>query len=979
MTLNVQLLPFEVTARTVDHLGREQIADSPTAVSELWKNAFDAYATGVGLHIFGGKPPVAAIFDDGHGMSLNEFADRWLVLGTSAKLTDEVPPEDRNGLPRRERQGQKGIGRLSVAFLGPVTVVISKRLAQPFIASAIDWRAFENPFITLRDLNTPIAEFEDTTALASVVSRLMEGLAENVWPRDQKDRETTERTKRLQLAWDKFSALERKQGLAITTMERMATAAAEINITDGILNNWLVWDGRREHGTALIILGPRDEIAVAADPAVTGNSDDTKEMESNLRATLMGFVDPYDGHAPTFDYGVFAHRATQTSVFLSAEKQFGREDFDRLEHSVDGKFDKNGTFVGKVTAFGQQLGQIRIAPPWGALKRTTRVGSFAFCIGTFEQEQTSSTHTPEEHSILLENAELYAGLRVYRDGLRVMPYGRPEADFFKLEERRSKHAGREFWQHRRVFGRVALSRDGNPHLRDKAGREGLIENNARLQLQNLVIHLLRETARQFFGTDADTRKEKLGKIRSSNIASREARAAARRSTDRRVLRHIRAKSGDLDNALSRTTDLRKVLEQPKLSLENLSETDREADSLLSALDDLRLPPRAGKLGLHEERYLEYRGRFRDLQQSLDEVRALIRQRYKEQPVEQVAQSVAARVRRTRTALVTALNESMRRIQGGLSGERERIEKRAAEDRGRIQAAVENLNVETADAKRLQSLLADVDDAFDSLRAEILPYYDQYATTIDRLAEGLNVDLALTSTLYQSAALEERITQLNALAQMGITVEIVGHELERLNDETEAQLTRLPADVQNSLPYKRAKRSYDALVTRLRFLGPLKVSGPQLRERITGDEIAEYVSDFFGAQFKDRGVSFDPTPAFRSFAVLDYHYRLLPAFMNLINNALYWLQFVDDRRIQLDATGDSIVLSDSGPGVHPDDIDSLFELFFTRRSGGRGIGLYLARANLGASGHRIEYRTGGPGLSGANFILQFKGTALGGDT
>ena len=35
---------FQTRARTIDHLGRGQIADAPTAVSELWKNAYDAYA-----------------------------------------------------------------------------------------------------------------------------------------------------------------------------------------------------------------------------------------------------------------------------------------------------------------------------------------------------------------------------------------------------------------------------------------------------------------------------------------------------------------------------------------------------------------------------------------------------------------------------------------------------------------------------------------------------------------------------------------------------------------------------------------------------------------------------------------------------------------------------------------------------------------------------------------------------------------------
>ena len=51
-------------------------------------------------------------------------------------------------------------------------------------------------------------------------------------------------------------------------------------------------------------------------------------------------------------------------------------------------------------------------------------------------------------------------------------------DFFEIEKRRSQHAGREFWSNRRTFGRVALTREHNPNLRDKAGREGIIDNKA---------------------------------------------------------------------------------------------------------------------------------------------------------------------------------------------------------------------------------------------------------------------------------------------------------------------------------------------------------------------------------------------------------------------------------------------------------------------------------------------------------------------
>lgn len=34
---------FRTKARAIDLLGRNQIADLPTAITELWKNGYDAY------------------------------------------------------------------------------------------------------------------------------------------------------------------------------------------------------------------------------------------------------------------------------------------------------------------------------------------------------------------------------------------------------------------------------------------------------------------------------------------------------------------------------------------------------------------------------------------------------------------------------------------------------------------------------------------------------------------------------------------------------------------------------------------------------------------------------------------------------------------------------------------------------------------------------------------------------------------------
>ena len=75
---------FKVHARVLDLLGEEQIADCPTAISELFKNAFDAYANKVNLDIYVDDNR-AILWDDGVGMSETDVLSRWLVVGTPGK------------------------------------------------------------------------------------------------------------------------------------------------------------------------------------------------------------------------------------------------------------------------------------------------------------------------------------------------------------------------------------------------------------------------------------------------------------------------------------------------------------------------------------------------------------------------------------------------------------------------------------------------------------------------------------------------------------------------------------------------------------------------------------------------------------------------------------------------------------------------------------------------------------------------------
>jgi signal transduction histidine kinase len=93
----------------------------------------------------------------------------------------------------------------------------------------------------------------------------------------------------------------------------------------------------------------------------------------------------------------------------------------------------------------------------------------------------------------------------------------------------------------------------------------------------------------------------------------------------------------------------------------------------------------------------------------------------------------------------------------------------------------------------------------------------------------------------------------------------------------------------------------------------------------------------------------------------------------VNNAIHWVSDAPEKRICLSRYQSSIVVSDSGPGIDAEDVQHLFELFFTRRLRGRGVGLYLCRQTLAAGGHTISYVTSPEGkmLRGANFQITLR--------
>lgn len=964
---------FRTRARTIDHLGRGQIADMPTAITELWKNAYDAYAKNVSLHIFEGDSDkqeihAAAIFDDGYGMSRDDFEQRWLVIGTESKIAAPMEDEEqRFGLPERPRQGEKGIGRLSAAFIAPVAFVVSKKIGGNYVAAAIDWRLFENPFLAMDDIRLPIREFAQPEELEELIPGMYEVLLSNV-----QDEEDEERNTYLQGAWDRFSKYERAKGSAETTAEVILARREYSDIVLRCLGEWETFNNLCDHGTALVMLGIQPALGVWVEPSL--NVDYAEEIRNRLRETLVEFTDSLTENRLKFDYEVLIHRKTGLKREISTQHVFGLDDFLELEHSIRGGFDEKGVFKGRVTAFGKDLGIKEFVPRISVqFKARDHVGPFSFCIGTFELDVMNSTLSPERVSWLKDQLQTFMGIKVYRDGLRVQPYGRHDSDFFEIEERRSQHAGRHFWSHRRSFGSLSFSSASNPNLKDKAGREGLVDNQAKRELRHLVIGVLEEFAKRYFGSASPIRAEMIEENRRRNARDKSAAESARK----RRRKSLRVFIKEQTPVLSATHETIACTEQRIVKATDsnaLALTEQAIKELDGARTSLRPPSAPSKAGDLEDSYRVYRDSYQEFTAGLEHLKKKQSEQESVLGKADPEQVLRKHFSSNQSVLSAKVDVYLKEIDGLFSTLLRKWRTQGEKDRSIYYKQCSSLLEEDIEHSGLVTLLNLLDLRYQELDETFTYQYEGLINAIGQLEEGIDLDGALIAADDERAQLEDQVRQLNAVAQLGISVEIIGHELESLDESVRRNLQKLPADCRKTHAFKLASEEHAAMTDRLRFLSPMKVAGYRSRELIKGDEIAEYVMDFFSRHFEEERINFTATKAFRGIKIRDLRSRIYPSFINLVNNAVYWSMQSVEREIIIDFVDGKVIVADSGPGVDSDDVERLFTLFFTRRRAGRGVGLYLTKANLAVANHRIRYAVEEDPkiLSGANFIIEFSG-------
>ena len=101
-----------------------------------------------------------------------------------------------------------------------------------------------------------------------------------------------------------------------------------------------------------------------------------------------------------------------------------------------------------------------------------------------------------------------AGVSIYRDAFRVMPYGERGNDWLGLDGRRVQNPTLRL-SNNQIVGQIFISADTNPELRDQTNREGLMSGAARDDLKDVVIAAIAELETRRF--DVRPRREQATK------------------------------------------------------------------------------------------------------------------------------------------------------------------------------------------------------------------------------------------------------------------------------------------------------------------------------------------------------------------------------------------------------------------------------------------------------------------------------------
>jgi signal transduction histidine kinase len=972
---------FKTRARTLDLLGRQQIAGIPTAINELLKNAHDAYADKVDIDYFR-LESLLVLRDDGIGMTKPDFESRWLTLGTESKVDHKKsnPPPVDESKQLRVSMGEKGIGRLAIASIGKQVLIVTKAKGSPEITAAlINWQIFELPGLNLEDITVPVKTFYSLPTQEDIDSMKNELITS------------------LDQLLNQDDITNEEYELIFSTISAFKYSPSDLNdrlITRNEFNELELG------GTQFYVSPVEDTLKVDLDGSSTSGE------ATKIEKMLMGFHNTMtpDHPDPILDIVFRDYRSddgTYTNV-IDKEHFFTEEDFELADHHFKGNFDEFGQFHGEIRIYRDKTFDHIVNWRSNNFNKTS-CGPFEINLAYIQGDKKHTLVDVENYSRIKAKSNKFGGLYVYKDNIRILPYGDSDYDYLEVEKRRSKHAGDAFFSYRRMFGIINLSQKQNFKLKEKAGREGFIEDAAYRHLRDILKNFFTQLAADFFRTDKDG--EPLGIKTEAWVQKRNELISSHQALEKRN-KQAKVRKKIFESALNKFfSDYQSGLIEQEINgvfiaaeqAFNIVYSEKDHDIASQMILDMESKTRQQLVDYRKSilisspRGFLVRGELKaDYEAYLSEMEQLDGSLFSttfnklallvDNTIKDLAISVSKRKR---------LEEAVESI--SIEAKRINVEKKknATESVNEINKRVKDLTTE---------LMIDLDDQIrvvkdkfknipienesdidlvskrNELANEITVISDRNTNILDtiiRQLEGIYWEKDEQNNFISNEqitdALGEELEELREkihtdveLSQLGLAVSVIHHEFNSTVRSVRSSLKDLKAwsDVNEKLEgiHRNLSINFEHLDGYLNLFTPLNRRLSRKTEDIKLLEVKTFLIDLFKSRLTRHAIAFKHTKAFAKHQIRGFRSSFYPVFVNVIDNAIYWLNEsgVEEKTIRLHADDvGSVYISNNGIEIPIQDKNKIFQLGFSRKENGRGMGLHISNEVLESAGYNLS--------------------------
>ncbi|QSV15858.1 ATP-binding protein [Photobacterium ganghwense] len=994
-------------ARALDMLGRQQIAGIPTALNELFKNAHDAYADNVEVD-FVRKRNLLILRDDGLGMTREEFESRWLTIGTDSKYSHAgsmgMPSVDLNK-SRRVVMGEKGIGRLAIAAIGPQVLVLTRskkyiddtnsnkhsddnqnvkhnyELSNLTVAF-VNWSLFELPGLDLEEIDIPMlevpgGEYLSTEQFHSLINESLENVLKI---EDKLNSEYLKNNPKETTVPDDLFGLQTIK----SQLDSFSTIDPSMINRIGVGPS-LVGEG---HGTHFII-SPIDEALI---DDIGDFASSVKNDASRLEKGLLGFTNTMhvDVRPPILAKFRYHTLSNEVRELIGENAFFTSEEYLKADHHIVGEFNEFGQFNGKITIYGEESKDYTLSWTEGG-NRFTKCGPFRFNLAYVQGSAKDSKLPYDIWKDLTLKTERIGGLYVYRDGIRILPYGDVDYDFLQIEKRRTLKASTAFFSYRRMIGFIELTKDNNSFLQEKAGREGFIENKAFREFKSILENLFIQVAIDIFNKSGDysdfflEKKDRLNKDHE-NLKKRSKTVSHQRKKLLESLNEFFKKSHEKYWEI----EVEKTVKWVQQKIENENNFDDHLEDFVFGLEnkihidfkklieELEISKPAG-LGLtkslgddwdsyqvnKQEIYANIiKPAKRKLETMLLDFEGITKSPIEiknrlSNSIEQIIESYDKEIRNKVSNLNNLLNDLQKLVSNDIKTSREN----AKSEFSRTFSDFLSTDVYSKSHAELAVIKETVESKLEQTTSQITTKLDDLTNQLNSSKFGNFDDSISSSSLI--ASLESQLELIKEehnnnmeLAQLGMAIGVIHHEFEshiRSVRRGIKELQPLLARSQKATHYlNNIRASFDHLDGYLKLFTPLGRRLTRKKVYVSGSVIYSFVRDLFEEKLEENDIELIFDSSFKESSMFTYTSSLLPAFVNIIDNSIYWLSRSENRRyIKLGAIEDGFYITDSGPGIPIRDRLNIFEFGFTRKPHGRGMGLYVTKQTLNQVGLDLE--------------------------